>query len=77
MGMKFIAFIVAAGLSIPALAADPPKNEKAGKDEKRPWPPQKVAKVIDQTKPERVGRKTQDERAAEKKDKPGDSAKKK
>ncbi|NBQ86052.1 MAG: hypothetical protein EBU07_00985 [Betaproteobacteria bacterium] len=77
MGMKLIALLMAAWLASPALAADPPKDDKAKKEEKRPWPPQKVPKVIDETKPERVGRKTQDERAAEKKEKPGDAAKKK
>ena len=69
MGKKLVALILAAGMSVTALAADPPKEDKANKDEKRPWPPQKVPKVIDQSKPEPVGRKTQDERAAEKREK--------
>jgi len=75
MDKKFVALILAAGMSVTALAADPPKDDKANADEKatkpekRPWPPQKVPKVIDQSKPEPVGRKTQDERAAEKREK--------
>lgn len=62
---------------VAAWSADPPKDDKAGKDGKRPWPPQKVPKVIDNSAPERVGRKTQAERAKEAGEKPKAGDKKK
>lgn len=77
MRLKLFALWMAVCLAAPAFAADPPKDDKAKKDDKRPWPPQKVPKVIDESKPERLGRKTQDERAAEKKDKAAEAGKKK
>lgn len=71
--------MAAAALIVPAaaFAADPPKDDKAKKEEKRPWPPQKVPKVIDNSSPEKIGRKTQAERAKEAADKPKTGDKKK